>query len=100
MRLIQAAYAGAIAHRRVLCKQWRFPPPAPAQLPSATVAVDFLLPSKLSRWHGIPANFQVLAASAPVCPNAGIQFASHGSRPRLARLPGVVLNPRFTRIAA
>ena len=39
-------------------KQWRFAPPPAAQLPSATVAVNFLLPSKLSRWHLVDASFE------------------------------------------
>jgi len=48
-------------------RQWRFPPPAPAQLPSASVAVNFLLPSKLSRWHLVGASFQPPeGASRPV----------------------------------
>jgi len=38
-------------------KQWRFTPPAPAVLPSAIIAVNFLLPSKLSRWHLVGASF-------------------------------------------
>lgn len=110
-------------------EQWRFAPPPLGQVPSAAVAVNFLLPSKLSRWHlvdtsfkppdgasrptfltepyplgagvsdkaidegaviaairraatitlqfdvdeqGVPANFQVLAASAPVWENEAI----------------------------
>ncbi|HTS48752.1 MAG TPA: TonB family protein [Bryobacteraceae bacterium] len=39
-------------------RQWRFPPPAPPQVPSARVPVNFLLPSKLSRWHLVGASFQ------------------------------------------
>jgi TonB family protein len=39
-------------------KQWRFAPPPPGQVPSATVAVNFLLPSRLSRWHLVDASFK------------------------------------------
>jgi len=39
-------------------KQWRFAPPPPGQVPSAAVAVNFLLPSKLSRWHLVDASFK------------------------------------------
>lgn len=39
-------------------RQWRFAPPPPGQVPSATVAVNFLLPSKLSRWHLVDASFE------------------------------------------
>lgn len=39
-------------------KQWHFAPPPPGQVPSATVAVNFLLPSKLSRWHLVDASFE------------------------------------------
>ncbi len=47
-------------------RQWRFSPPAPAQVPAATVAVNFLLPSKLSRWHLVGASFEPPeAASRP-----------------------------------
>jgi TonB family protein len=48
-------------------KQWRFPPPAPPLVPTATVAVDFLLPSKLSRWHLVGASCETpQGASRPV----------------------------------
>ena len=39
-------------------KQWRFAPPPPGQVPSATVAVNFVLPSKRSRWHLVDASFK------------------------------------------
>jgi len=45
--------------------RWRFAAPAPE--PSATVAVDFLLPEKLSRWHLVGASFQTPeGASRPI----------------------------------
>ena len=48
-------------------KQWRFAPPPEAQLPFATVGVNFLLPSKLSRWHLVYASFKPPdGASRPV----------------------------------